>query len=60
MQEEAQGIVDRLKQAGVTTEPDREIVALISYLQRLGKDGRAAIAAQQAAAAATPAPAGTP
>jgi cytochrome c oxidase cbb3-type subunit I/II len=60
MHEEAQGIVDRLKQAGVTTEPDREIVALIAYLQRLGKDGRAAIAAQQAAAAATPAPAGTP
>ncbi len=60
MQEEAQGIVDRLKQAGVTTEPDREIVALIAYLQRLGKDGRAAIAAQQAAAAAAPAPAVTP
>ncbi len=60
MQEEAQGIVDRLKQAGVTTEPDREIVAMIAYLQRLGKDGRAAIAAQQAAAAATPTPAATP
>jgi cytochrome c oxidase cbb3-type subunit I/II len=50
MHEQAQGVVDRLKQAGVTTEPDREIIALIAYLQRLGKDGRAAIAAQQAAA----------
>jgi cytochrome c oxidase cbb3-type subunit I/II len=52
MHEQAEGIVDRLKQAGVTTEPDREIIALIAYLQRLGKDGRAAIAAQQAAAVA--------
>jgi cytochrome c oxidase cbb3-type subunit I/II len=58
MHEQAQGIVDRLKQAGVTTEPDREIVAVIAYLQRLGKDGRAAIAAQQTAAA--PAAPGTP
>lgn len=57
--EEAQGIVDRLKQAGVTTEPNREIVAVIAYLQRLGKDGRAAIAAQQAATAPAAA-AGTP
>lgn len=46
---QAQGIVDRLKQAGVTTEPNREIIALIAYLQRLGKDGRAAIAAGQTA-----------
>lgn len=45
MQAEAQGIVDRLKGAGIDTRPDREIVALIAYLQRLGKDGRAAIAA---------------
>ena len=52
MQLQAQGIVDRLKQAGVSTEPNREIVALIAYLQRLGKDGKAAIAAQQAAAPA--------
>jgi cytochrome c oxidase cbb3-type subunit I/II len=42
--EQARGIVDRLNQAGITTEPDKEIVALIAYLQRLGKDGRAAIA----------------
>ncbi len=58
MQLQAQGVVDRLKQSGVTTEPNREIVALIAYLQRLGKDGKAAIAAQQAAVpAAAP---GTP
>jgi cytochrome c oxidase cbb3-type subunit I/II len=50
MAEQAQGIVDRLKGAGVTTEPDKEIVALIAYLQRLGKDGRAAIAAGATAA----------
>jgi cytochrome c oxidase cbb3-type subunit I/II len=54
MREQAQGIVDRLKGTGVTTEPDKEIVALIAYLQRLGKDGRAAIAAGQTAAPATP------
>jgi cytochrome c oxidase cbb3-type subunit I/II len=52
--DQAQGIVDRLKQSGVTTEPNREIVALIAYLQRLGKDGKAAIAAGQTAAAPTP------
>ena len=52
MADQAQGIVDRLKGAGVTTEPDKEIVALIAYLQRLGKDGRAAIAAGATAAPA--------
>ena len=36
-------IVARLATAGITTEPDREIVAMIAYLQRLGKDGRAFI-----------------
>jgi cytochrome c oxidase cbb3-type subunit I/II len=45
MRAQAQGIVDRLKQAGIDATSDREIVALIAYLQRLGKDGRAAIAA---------------
>jgi cytochrome c oxidase cbb3-type subunit I/II len=45
MRAQAQGIVDRLKQAGIDAPTDREIVALIAYLQRLGKDGRAAIAA---------------
>jgi cytochrome c oxidase cbb3-type subunit I/II len=42
---EAQGkeIVARLAAAGIRTGPDREIVALIAYLQRLGVDGRAHI-----------------
>jgi len=44
-------IVARLKSAGITTDPDHEIIALIAYLQRLGRDGRAAIAAREAAAA---------
>jgi cytochrome c oxidase cbb3-type subunit I/II len=59
MRQQAQGIVARLGQSGITTAPDGEIVALIAYLQRLGKDGRAAIAAR-AAAAAPPAPKGAP
>ena len=42
---QARGIVDRLATAGITAEPDRDIIALIAYLQRLGKDGRAAISA---------------
>jgi len=49
MRAQAQGIVDRLKQSGIDAEPDREIIALIAYLQRLGKDGRAAIAAGETA-----------
>lgn len=49
MQAQAQGIVASLKQAGIDTPADREIVALIAYLQRLGKDGRAAIAAGETA-----------
>ncbi|MEO8636148.1 MAG: cytochrome-c oxidase, cbb3-type subunit II [Gemmatimonadales bacterium] len=51
---QAQGIVDRLTQAGVTSEPNKEIIALIAYLQRLGKDGRAAIAAGATATPAAP------
>lgn len=46
---QADGIVKSLQESGKATEPDREIVALIAYLQRLGKDGKAAIAkAEQA------------
>jgi cytochrome c oxidase cbb3-type subunit I/II len=45
---EARGIVERLGTAGITAEPDRDVIALIAYLQRLGKDGRAAIAAEAA------------
>jgi cytochrome c oxidase cbb3-type subunit I/II len=44
---QAAGIVARLEQAGISAEADREIIAMIAYLQRLGKDGRAAIAAAQ-------------
>ena len=48
---QARGIVERLASAGITAEPDRDIIALIAYLQRLGKDGRAALSS---AAAASP------
>lgn len=46
IQAQAAGIVERLKGAGIEAEADKEIIALIAYLQRLGKDGRAALAAQ--------------
>ena len=45
MTTQAQAIIGRLATAGIQTEPDREIVALIAYLQRLGVDGRRAIEA---------------
>ncbi|RMG21221.1 MAG: cytochrome-c oxidase, cbb3-type subunit II, partial [Methanobacteriota archaeon] len=35
---QANQIVDRLKTSGIETTPDKEIVALIAYLQRLGTD----------------------
>ncbi len=41
---QATEIVARLEQAGITAEPDRQIIAVIAYLQRLGKDGKAALA----------------
>jgi len=43
--DQGQQIVARLATAGIQTDPDREIVALIAYLQRLGVDGRRAIEA---------------
>jgi cytochrome c oxidase cbb3-type subunit I/II len=46
---QADSIVQRLAQVGIQTEPDREIVALIAYLQRLGVDGRRAIEAGRTA-----------
>ena len=51
-------IVGRLATAGITTQPDREIVAMIAYLQRLGKDGKTFIkpAVEPAAATALAAP----
>ena len=59
MRTEGGAIVASLRTGGFTAEPDEEIVALIAYLQRLGKDGSAAIAAgaTKAAAGATKAPA---
>jgi cytochrome c oxidase cbb3-type subunit I/II len=51
---QAQEIVGRLAAQKITSEPDREIIALIAYLQRLGKDGRAAIAAGQGGGPSTP------
>ncbi|MCK5449026.1 MAG: cbb3-type cytochrome c oxidase subunit II, partial [Gemmatimonadetes bacterium] len=39
-------IVGRLRDAGIESEPDRAIIAVIAYLQRLGVDGRAALEKQ--------------
>lgn len=55
MQAQAAGISERLKAAGIDADPGKEIVAMIAYLQRLGKDGRAAIAAGATAPAPAPA-----
>jgi cytochrome c oxidase cbb3-type subunit I/II len=46
--EQAGGIVERLASAGIDTTPDKEIIALTAYLQRLGKDGKASLAAKDA------------
>lgn len=46
VKEQADGVVARLAESGITTTADKEIVALIAYLQRLGKDGTAMIAAR--------------
>jgi cytochrome c oxidase cbb3-type subunit I/II len=54
IQQEGGQIVANLKSAGFTAEPDEEIVALIAYLQRLGKDGTAAIKAAGNQAAVQP------
>ena len=35
---EAQKIVDELKVSGVVVEPDKEIIAVIAYLHKLGRD----------------------
>ncbi len=61
LQTQSAGIAASLASMGIDTEPDREIVALIAYLQRLGQDGKRALAAaaasQTAAANAAAAPA---
>ncbi len=45
MDAEAAQIVARLAGANITVAPNKEIVAMIAYLQRLGTDGRAVLAA---------------
>lgn len=42
MEKQAKGIAESLKKDGIKTAPDKEIIALISYLQRMGKDIKAA------------------
>lgn len=43
IEQQGQQIAAGLATMGIRTQPDREIVALIAYLQRLGKDGKAAL-----------------
>ena len=38
LMKQGQGIVDELRKAGVETTADRDIIALIAYLQRIGTD----------------------
>jgi cytochrome c oxidase cbb3-type subunit I/II len=45
MQDQANAIVGRLADAKITAAPDKEIIALVAYLQRLGVDGKAHLAA---------------
>jgi len=42
MQKQAEGIAANLKKDGIETAADKEIIALIAYLQKLGKDIKAA------------------
>ena len=49
-QQQAQGIVSQLKTEKIEVKSDREIVALIAYLQRLGTDIK--VKPEQAAATA--------
>jgi cytochrome c oxidase cbb3-type subunit I/II len=51
LEAQAAKVVENLKQGTITAQPDREIIALIAYLQRLGTDIKAA---PQAAPAAAP------
>ena len=46
IQAQADGIVQRLATAKIQAEPDKEIIAMIAYLQRMGVDGRASLKAQ--------------
>jgi cytochrome c oxidase cbb3-type subunit I/II len=51
LQTQAEAVAARLKTSGVDTPADREIVAVIAYLQRLGTDIKAAPAVAAAAPA---------
>ena len=42
LQAQSEKIVANLKQGSITAEPDREIIALIAYMQRLGTDIKSA------------------
>ena len=42
LQQQAVTVASRLKDAGIEVKPDREIIALTAYLQRLGTDIRRA------------------
>jgi cytochrome c oxidase cbb3-type subunit I/II len=57
---QARAITNSLEGMEITTEPDREIVALIAYLQRLGLDGKAALARAAASDSAPTGPAMPP
>jgi len=46
MQKQAEGITANLKAATIEVEADREIIALIAYLQRLGTDSRQELQAE--------------
>ncbi len=52
LRHQGDSIVANLAGMGIKTEPDREIIALIAYLQRLGTDGKRIFAAQNAQASA--------
>ncbi len=54
LEQQAARVAAGLREAGMATAPDREIVALIAYLQRLGTDIKAN--APEAVAQAAPAP----
>ncbi len=53
MQAQGETIVASLEATGIETTWDREIVAMIAYLQRLGRDGNAVFRARETADAAS-------
>lgn len=53
LESQGQAIVASLAQTGIETTWDREIVAMIAYLQRLGVDGRRILREREAADAAS-------